>query len=354
MPAFRNNLARDACARGVERHPTGNGFEKNREGLLAAGAAERAQMSRPGTPVRGAAVAVAAAFAMALACGSAKAGGRACAWSDDAYAFAGTPVEQARCLLRPVAIAGDIADADVVLPPSLDAVVGRRVAIDPPALRAWLQAQGIDDAGIGGPIDAPLSSTSGANVRPARYFVIHDTSTLLCQREDFPANADAADAPWNRAAHWIDHPQAHLYITRDGKAYPPQARTFATPWRATRLERDLGVASRDLFLHIENVQLRRPEVVADAPLLRPDGDCVNDRIAISPGFSRAQSERLALVYVAASARAGTWLIPAYHAVLDAGFVGGHDDPQHFDLEAWAADVCALRNALGDACEAPRD
>ena len=312
MPAFKHKPSRDACAR-----------------------------------------AVAAAFAMALACGSATAGGRACAWDDEAYAFEGTPSEQARCLLRPVSIGGAIAEADASLPPSLDGSIGGRIGFEIGTLRDWLRRHGIEDAGIGGPIDAPLSSTSGANARPARYFVIHDTSTLLCQREDFPANADAADAPWNRAERWTDHPQAHLYITRDGQAYPPQSRTFATPWRATRLERYLGVASRGLFLHVENVQLRRPEVAVDAALFRPDGDCANDRIAISPGFSRAQSERLALVYVAASARAGTWLIPAYHAVLDAGFVGGHDDPQHFDLEAWATEVCALRNALGDACGASR-
>ncbi|MBP6749280.1 MAG: hypothetical protein KA144_06540 [Xanthomonadaceae bacterium] len=299
------------------------------------------------------AAALAAATVMALGvAGHAAADGRACAWDTDAFSFVGTPVEQARCLLRPVAIGGRVGDAHAVLPHALDAMVGRPVAFDATTLRTWLRTQGIDESGVGGSLDAPLSFTEGTQPRRARYFVIHDTSNLLCQREDFPANADAADAPWNLPERWTNDPQAHLFITRDGEAHAPQGRTFATPWRATKLEKFLREPSRGLFLHIENVQLRRPQAAVDAPLHRPDGECVNDRIAQHPGFSAAQTRRLALVYVAASVRAGEWLIPAYHAVLDTGFIGGHDDPQNFDIDAWTAEVCALRTALGDRCETP--
>jgi hypothetical protein len=293
-----------------------------------------------------------AIVASLLACGHVHAGGLACAWDAAAFSFAGTPIEQARCLMRPVAIGGRIGDAPAVLPHSLEAIIGRPVAFDANALRISLRAQGIDESGIGGALDAPLSLTERSPPQRARYFVIHDTSNLLCRREDFPANADSPDAPWNRPEAWADHAQAHLFIARDGAAYAPQGRSFATPWRATKLEKTLGVPSRGLFLHIENVQLRRPELTHEAPLLRPNGECVNDRIAQSPGFSVAQTKRLALVYAAASVRAGEWLIPAYHAVLDSPFVGGHDDPQNFDVEAWVGEVCALRNALGDYCEAP--
>jgi hypothetical protein len=286
-----------------------------------------------------------------LVCGHAYAEGRACPWSEEALSFAGTPLEQARCLLRPVAIGGRVADAHAVLPRALEASLGKPVGFDVPTLRAWLRTQGIDENGIGGALDAPLASTEGRHPRRARYFVIHDTSTLLCQRGEFPSNANDALAPWNRPEQWIDHPQAHLFITRDGAAHAPQGRSFATPWRATKLEKYLREPSRGLFLHIENVQLRRPQAAADAPLRRADGACVNDRIAQSPGFSDAQMRRLALVYIAASARAGEWLIPAYHAVLDTGFIGGHDDPQHFDLDAWVGEICALRAAFGDRCDA---
>ena len=32
------------------------------------------------------------------------------------------------------------------------------------------------------------------------------------------------------------------------------------------------------------------------------------------------------------------MVPAYHAVLDAYLEGGHDDPQGFNLEAWALQI----------------
>jgi hypothetical protein len=275
---------------------------------------------------------------------------RECVWDAHGFSFVGTPVEQARCLLRTVSIGGNVADASAELPTALATTIGRPVAFDAPTLRAWLQTRNIDEATIGGALDAPLSMTEGTPTRRARYFVIHDTSTIHCERGDFPTETDSANAPWNRPERWQNHPQAHLFITRDGASYAPQGRTFATPWRAVKLEKQLGVPSRGLFLHIENVQLRRPQLADGAPLLNAKGECVNDRIAQSPGFSPAQMQRLALVYSAASLRAGEWLIPAYHAVLDAGFIGGHDDPQNFDLRTWAGEVCALRAALGDRCD----
>jgi hypothetical protein len=263
---------------------------------------------------------------------------RECVWDNDAFAFAGVPVEQARCLLRTVSIGGNVDDAPAELPQSLAAIIGRPVAFDVETLRAWLRTRGINETAIGGALDAPLSSTEGPSARRARYFVVHDTSTIHCRRGHFPADADS--------------PQAHLFITRDGASHPPQGRTFATPWRAVKLEKNLGVASRGLFLHIENVQLRRPQLAGDAPLRNTKGECVNDRIAQSPGFTTAQMQRLALAYSAASLRAGEWLVPAYHAVLDSGFAGGHDDPQNFDLRAWAGEICAIRDALGDRCDTP--
>jgi hypothetical protein len=57
----------------------------------------------------------------------------------------------------------------------------------------------------------------------------------------------------------------------------------------------------------------------------------NDFLAPSPGFSRAQYERLALIYIVASRRAGAWMIPAFHAVIDDGIPDKHDDPQNFEF-----------------------
>lgn len=64
----------------------------------------------------------------------------------------------------------------------------------------------------------------------------------------------------------------------------------------------------------------------------------NDRIAPVPGFTPAQYRSLALLYVLASARAGMWLIPAFHANIDRGIPEAHDDPQHFDLAAFDREV----------------
>ena len=193
---------------------------------------------------------------------------------------------------------------------------------------------------LGGGLDDPLSTTGSEPAHPALYFVIHDTSNILCTREDFPGDSDAPDASWNMAATWESSKQAHLFLTRDGAAYSPQGRTFSVPWRATKHEMTLGESTRGRFLHIENVQLRRPEVEADAPLTNAEGHCVNDRIAQRPGFTSKQLHLLALTYIAASARAGHWLIPAYHAVIDSSFPGGHDDPQNFDLVAWSQNIDA--------------
>ena len=151
--------------------------------------------------------------------------------------------------------------------------------------------------------------------------------------------------------------EAHLYITRNGDSTAAQGRTFGTAWRATRREKAVGRRAKGLFLHIENVQPRRFEPTGREPAsdgrdadrhyyLRDKGwKCRNDRIAPAEGFSDPQLERLALVYVAASARRGRWLIPAFHATVDFGLIGGHDDPQNFDLNRWAQRLGSLLEAL---------
>ena len=77
----------------------------------------------------------------------------------------------------------------------------------------------------------------------------------------------------------------------------------------------------------------------------PAGGRGNDGVAPDPGFTPAQYERLALLYIAASVRKGSWLIPAFHAVLDTGYVNGHDDPQNFSLTAWSESIAHLINIM---------
>ena len=265
---------------------------------------------------------------------------KACRWDDASLSYQGTVLEQATCLLRAVGKGGTVADAEAPLPAHLAARIGQPVSISRSALRHYLQVQGIQETSLGGSLDEPLSTTEGEPAHPALYFVIHDTSDILCTREDFPSDSDSPDATWNLAATWESSKQAHLFLTRDGAAHSPQGRTFSVPWRATKHEMTIGQSTRGRFLHIENVQLRRPDIEADAPLTNAEGHCINDRIAQRPGFTPKQMHLLALTYIAASVRAGQWMIPAYHAVIDTAYPGGHDDPQNFDLWAWSEAIDA--------------
>ena len=65
----------------------------------------------------------------------------------------------------------------------------------------------------------------------------------------------------------------------------------------------------------------------------------------NPAFTPAQYDRLALLYVIASARSQHWLIPAYHAALDADIPNGHDDPLNFDPESFAESIEAVVKKL---------
>ena len=54
---------------------------------------------------------------------------------------------------------------------------------------------------------------------------------------------------------------------------------------------------------------------------------------------------MALLYAAASARRGDWLVPAFHAAIDEGIAGAHDDPQHFEIARFADALERLRGTL---------
>jgi hypothetical protein len=123
-----------------------------------------------------------------------------------------------------------------------------------------------------------------------------------------------------------------------------------------------------MFLHIENIQ---PRLVERDVKQDEHGEhnlqywklkwnetknenewvCRNDYIAPSPGFTAAQMDRLALIYVVASVRRGSWMIPAFHAAVDAGISDAHDDPQNFDLADWAGRICQQVKAIGGSCPA---
>jgi hypothetical protein len=119
---------------------------------------------------------------------------------------------------------------------------------------------------------------------------------------------------------------------------------LSIPWRETKFEQaaNFSGALKGLFLHTELIQPRRA-----APGLGH-----NDAQSPNPPFTAAQYDRLALLYVIASVRANRWLIPAYHAALDADIRNGHDDPLNFDPESFASSIAKLVDTL-NAPEAMR-
>ena len=259
-----------------------------------------------------------------------------CGFDVDELSFAGDSLAQARCLLRPVATGGVLQRSPADLPASLAALIGQPVGDLAPRLRRYLADHHAAEATVGGPLDAPLSHARDDDpaAPAARYFVLHDTSfPWLGDAPAFPPDDD----PTLNDLHWYVRPEAvaHVFVNRRGET--ALGHDFRVPWRATQLEnRRVGVAARGLFLHVELLQPRRRD---------PSGPPRNDLVAPEPGFTDAQYAQAALLYAAASARRGDWLVPAFHAAIDEGIAGAHDDPQHFEIARFADALARLRDVL---------
>ena len=258
-----------------------------------------------------------------------------CPFNANSFRFVGSETEQAKCLLRPVGPFGHVDTQLAELPPPFGDLVGKSTTVSKSALRRFLRTRGIDETQLGGSLDEPLSraNNGSANSPSATYFVIHDTSTPNFVNDPFPPNINSLDWPFNSFAKYGR--VAHVFINRVGTSTTKVQ--FRTPFRATKFElQALGVRGKGLFLHVELIQPRRRH---------PSGGPRNDALAPDPGFTEPQLDRLALVYIAASTRAGRWLIPAYHAVLDTGFSDAHDDPQVFDLSLWSTRLKLLLESI---------
>ena len=128
---------------------------------------------------------------------------------------------------------------------------------------------------------------------------------------------------------------SHCLLNRSGDML--LSHELEIPWRETKFEQaaNFSGALKGLFLHVELIQPRRAS----------GRGRYNDAQSPDPPFTAAQYDRLALVYVIASVRAQRWLIPAYHAALDADIRNGHDDPLNFDPESFAESIEALVKKL---------
>jgi hypothetical protein len=267
---------------------------------------------------------------------------KACPYDAKTMQFVGTAVEQARCLLRDVGIQGAVDEPLKKLPAPLEKIVGQKVKIDKAALRAYLQANKIEETALGGSLDAPLSKAKlpGGEEVQAIYFILHDTSSPYLKDTPFPTDINEASWKGNNLEQWLKLPVAHVFVNRTGESITVCnfEETVKRGW-GTKFARDfLNADGKGLQLHIELVQPRRRD-----PNRKPVE--TNDAISPVPGFTAAQYERLALLYVAASVRRGTWLIPAFHAATDAGIKDAHDDPQNFELKVWAKKIDELMKRI---------
>jgi hypothetical protein len=267
-----------------------------------------------------------------------------CKFDPTALSYAGTPADQARCLMRGMDRTRNLNPVLPTLPPSLANRVGSTAGLPSrDALSRYLASRSDLQGQFGVYLPAPLSSAgdNDAEMPQARYFVIHDTSGPRYGHRAFPSDINttsrindlknfACDDGWGKA---------HVVVNRSGAMLLNH--DFQMPWRETKFElaaNFLG-ALKGLFVHIEMIQPRR-----SAP------GAYNDAGSPDPAFTVPQYDALALLYTIASVRRGQWLIPAFHAAIDGDIPNGHDDPLNFDIASFADSVDRVVEMLNTPAE----
>jgi hypothetical protein len=253
--------------------------------------------------------------------------------------FSGDAAQQAACLTTKVLKFGQLGTR-AELPANFAKRVGRSIELPKrEAVAALLQDFGLEQE-FGSKLSEPVANADDNDplASSVTYFVMHDTSSPNYTRREFPPDIDH-DSDINNLNRYVCSnkiERAHVFINRSGAVL--FAHDFDVPWRATKFEMATNFASalKGLFVHVELIQPRRSE---------PRHGWLNDFQAPTPGFSAAQYERLALVYIVASVRAGRWLIPAFHAVIDEGIYDKHDDPQNFEFSVFDENLEKLLERL---------
>lgn|SRR5215469_5324700 len=236
-----------------------------------------------------------------------------------------TPYDQARSLLRPVRRGGIYGPPLSELPQPLEDLVGKPVSLSVDLFRRYLTTEGIKEDDIGGSLNVAIPN--------ARYFVIHDTSSKIDRARAFPNNIN--DSSWRPNRMRSSIRPANVFVTRVGTSFTH------SDFSHTELSTKYVIRYRQRSNQFLNTELIQPRISGNS---RGTGDAV----APQPGFPVSQLERLAVIYVAASLRHGSWLVPAYHAVVDYEFRNNprmHDDPQNFSLDTWAELLGAVLKAI---------
>ncbi|MBH5388568.1 hypothetical protein [Bradyrhizobium diversitatis] len=263
-----------------------------------------------------------------------------CDFDLETLSYAGTPLQQARCLLRGMDASRNLGPPLDSLPPGLARRIGKITdLLSREVLAAYLSRRDLE-AEFGAHLWESLSRARNNNpdAPMARYFVIHDTSGPNYGRRAFPDNIDTGRLYENLAYYACSDGwgRAHVFINRSGEML--LAHDYSIPWRETKFEQaaEFGGALQGLFLHTEMVQPRRTS---------PGHGVRNDARTPDPAFTTAQYDRLALLYTIASVRRGEWLVPAFHAAIDAEIPNGHDDPLNFDINSFANSLDQLLSKL---------
>ncbi len=264
----------------------------------------------------------------------------ACGFNPQTMSYRGEPVEQAKCLMRSMDATRNLAPMLDSLPSALASRVGQDGGLPArEALSTLLSKQDLEwefAYFLWQPIARANDNDPAAP--QARYFVIHDTSGPNFGHHAFPDDLNVNPKINNLASFKCDDGwgRAHVVISRSGGMLV--SHDYGIPWRETKFERAVNFNGvlKGLFVHNELIQPRR---VASG-LGR-----YNDAQTPDPGFTSAQYDRLALLYTIASVRSGRWLIPAFHAAIDAGIPNGHDDPLNFSIASFADSLQRLIDQL---------
>ncbi len=265
----------------------------------------------------------------------------ACAFDPETLSYSGTPVEQAMCLMRGMDATRNLGPPLQSLPPGLASRIGQTTGLPSrEALSSSLSSQNLD-TDFAAYLWQPVSraSDNDPDAPMARYFVIHDTSGPNYGHRAFPDNIDTDPQYENLADYACSDGwgRAHVFVNRTGEMLV--AHDYSIAWRETKFEQaaEFGGALQGLFLHNELVQPRRSA---------PGHGWHNDAQTPEPAFTAAQYDRVALLYTIASVRRDRWLVPAFHAAIDADIPNGHDDPLNFDIDSFASSLDRLAEKLG--------
>ena len=176
----------------------------------------------------------------------------ACAFDPETLSFAGTPVQQAMCLMRGMDATRNLGPPLQSLPPGLPAASAKRPAC--PRARRWRTSSPskTSNADFAAHLSEPVSRAhdNDPDAPMARYFVIHDTSGPNYGHRAFPDDINDDTAHLNNLKNFVcadGWGKAHVFVNRVGDMLVTH--DFAIPWRETKFEQaaEFGGALQGFF-----------------------------------------------------------------------------------------------------------